>query len=186
VIVSPAIDGHDPEIRDVVRLPLGRFGDDRGDLTEVWRASWPMSAARQWNVVRTRAGVLRGVHVHPRHTDAFCVVNGTLCCGLFDARPDSSTVGRSVMLELDGESPELVTIPPGVIHGLAFVTDVTLVAGMDLEYDPADDLAIAWDDPGLGLTWPFDDPILSDRDRAGRALDEMLDELGWAVVSGDS
>jgi dTDP-4-dehydrorhamnose 3,5-epimerase len=184
--MSIAIEFPEPEIRDVVRLPLTSLGDDRGELTEVWRASWPTLAVRQWNVLHTRAGVLRGVHVHPRHTDVICVVSGNMSCGLFDARPGSPTVGRSDMLELAGESPELVSIPPGVAHGFAFVTDSTLLNGMDLEYDPADDLAIAWDDPSLGLSWPFDDPIMSARDRAGPALAERLEELGWAVVSGDS
>ena len=175
----------EPEIRDVARVPLTTFGDDRGDLAEMWRESWPISPLRQWNVVRTMAGVVRGVHVHPWHTDAICVVTGRVSCGLFDARPDSPTSGRSVMLELDAEALELVMIPPGVMHGFAFVTDTVLLNAMDREYDPSDDIAIAWNDPGLGLSWPFDNPILSARDQNAGPLAEILDDLGWSVLSAD-
>jgi dTDP-4-dehydrorhamnose 3,5-epimerase len=45
--------------------------DDRGWISEIFRQEWPTGVAPvQWNAVRSMAGVLRGVHVHVRHTAA--------------------------------------------------------------------------------------------------------------------
>jgi dTDP-4-dehydrorhamnose 3,5-epimerase len=32
-------------------------------------------------------------------------------------------------------------------------------------YDPADEVGVAYDDANLGIRWPVQDPVLSDRDR---------------------
>jgi dTDP-4-dehydrorhamnose 3,5-epimerase len=37
-------------------------------------------------------------------------------------------------------------------------------------YDPTSERTIAWDDPGIGIEWPIENPQLSDKDRVGRLL----------------
>ena len=41
-----------------------------------------------------------------------------------------------------------VFIPPGVAHGFASLTDLTLTYLVDSYYNPDDELGVAWDDPG--------------------------------------
>ena len=38
-------------------------------------------------------------------------------------------------------------IPPGVAHGFAALTDMTITYLVDGYYNPADELGVAWDDP---------------------------------------
>ena len=56
-------------------------------------------------------------------------------------------------------------IPPGVAHGFAALTDITMTYQVDRYFDPADELGVAWDDPDIGAPWDVDDPILSARDQ---------------------
>ena len=40
-------------------------------------------------------------------------------------------------------------------------------------YVPSSELGVRWDDPDLGIPWPVQAPILSDRDRGHRRLSEL-------------
>jgi dTDP-4-dehydrorhamnose 3,5-epimerase len=45
-------------------------------------------------------------------------------------------------------------------------------------YDRADEIAVAWDDPEVGIEWPPDmELVASDRDRTAPALAAIRDEL---------
>ena len=60
-------------------------------------------------------------------------------------------------------------IPPGVAHGFAALTDMTITYLVDGYYNPADELGLAWDDPAVDADWGVTDPILSGRDQANPA-----------------
>ncbi len=49
-------------------------------------------------------------------------------------------------------------IPPGVAHGFASLTDLTLWYLVDNYYNPEDELGVAWDDPVIGADWGVTDP----------------------------
>jgi dTDP-4-dehydrorhamnose 3,5-epimerase len=58
-----------------------------------------------------------------------------------------------------------VYIPPGVAHGFAARTDLTITYLVDGYYDPDDELGVRGDDPDIGADWGIDRPILSGRDQ---------------------
>ena len=66
-----------------------------------------------------------------------------------------------------------VYIPPGVAHGFASVTDMTITYMVDSYYNPADELGVAWDDPEIGADWGVSDPILSARDQENPRRSEI-------------
>jgi dTDP-4-dehydrorhamnose 3,5-epimerase len=60
---------------------------------------------------------------------------------------------------LDDESHHQLFVPVGFGHGFAVLSetaDVTYLCSST--YDPATESGIAWDDPGVGVEWPVDDP----------------------------
>jgi dTDP-4-dehydrorhamnose 3,5-epimerase len=67
-------------------------------------------------------------------------------------------------------------IPPGCAHGFYVVSEVAQVQYKCTElYDPADEIAIAWNDAEAAIEWPVQGPpILSARDQAARPLREVL------------
>jgi len=70
------------------------------------------------------------------------------------------------VLGLGDDNEQGVYVPPGVGHGFAALTDLTLTYLVDGYYDPDDELGVAWDDPALGIDWGVAQPILSNRDQA--------------------
>lgn len=60
----------------------------------------------------------------------------------------------------------MLWVPPGFAHGYLVLSDVADVHyKVTAEYAPALDRGIRWDDPDIGIPWPFTTPILSDKDR---------------------
>jgi dTDP-4-dehydrorhamnose 3,5-epimerase len=168
-----------------VRLvELTAHHDDRGTFTELFRATWDTGLeAVQWNLVHSRPGVLRGVHVHVRHDDYLTVVRGRAIVGLADLRDDSPTAGAGCAVTLDADSPAAIAIPHGVAHGFLFPEAATHVYAVSHFWDPADELGCRWDDPGLRIPWPAEArPQLSPRDAALPSLAELREQLARAAV----
>jgi dTDP-4-dehydrorhamnose 3,5-epimerase len=143
------------------------FRDERGQFVESYRQEWiPGSAPMvQGNRADRQRGCLVGLHYHLHQADYWYVPAGRAHMVLHDLRRSTSTRGKSLSMELDGDEHRGVYIPPGVAHGFYALTDLTITYLVDRYYDPADELGVAWDDPTLGVDWPSDAPILSGRDR---------------------
>jgi len=92
---------------------------------------------------------------------------------LHDLRQGSPTDRVTEVLELSAESCRGVFIPPGVAHGFASLTDLTLTYLVDSYYNAGDELGVAWDDPVIAADWGVTDPVLSKRDQANPARDEL-------------
>jgi dTDP-4-dehydrorhamnose 3,5-epimerase len=163
----------------VRRIPFVHHPDTRGSLFEMFRASSEAGFTPvQWNVVRSHAGVLRGVHVHAVHSDYLVLVEGSALVGLRDLRSDSPTEGRAALVELRGDTSGALVVPPGVAHGFYFPEPSLHVYGVSHYWDPADELGCHWADPALGIPWPDVRPLLSDRDASAGTLGALRDALG--------
>ena len=146
--------------------PTGH-GDERGRFYETYRRSWfPMGREMlQANRSDKAAGAVVGLHYHLHQADYWQVTSGVARVVLHDLRVGSPTDGSTEVLELAGESARGVFIPPGVAHGFASLSELTLTYLVDQYYNPADELGVAWDDPEVGADWGVSEPILSERDR---------------------
>jgi len=145
--------------------PLVERADPRGTLTELFRAEWGTGVAPlQWNFVRSVAGVLSGVQVHPRHADYLIVLEGCATIGLVDLRPGSPTERLAACVDLAAGAPRAIVIPAGVAHGFYFDVPSLHLYGVDHYWDPEDELGCRFDDPGLGLHWPATPKLVSERD----------------------
>lgn len=155
--------------------------DNRGVFTELFREEWvPGVRPIQWNAVHSKAGVLRGVHVHPRHTDYLTMASGEMTLGLCDLRPESPTFRLALTLELAADNPKAAIVPPGVAHGFYFVEDSIHVYAVSHYWDLADELGCRWDDPALGIPWQHETAQISVRDEALQSLAELEAELAAA------
>jgi dTDP-4-dehydrorhamnose 3,5-epimerase len=161
--------------RGVTIRPLEPHHDRRRWLVEAFRESWaPGVDGAQVNITWSRAGTLRGSHVHGEHADYFVLASGRAAVGIRDVRKRSATFGMTALVELSSESPSAMTVPPGVLHGLYFPVDSILLTVESRVYDPLEEIRCRWDDPELELPWPFSAPILSDADRGAQSYREML------------
>jgi dTDP-4-dehydrorhamnose 3,5-epimerase len=155
---------------------LAVFKDGRGDLTEVYREEWSICGApKQWNVVRSLPGTLRGVHVHNFHADYLFVADGHMVLGIHDIRADSPTRGWGMLVDLKGDAFKTIYLPPGVAHGFYFPVPTTYFYALSHHWTPDDELGCSWNAPELGLHWPAEAPVLSQRDQNAGSYRQMVD-----------
>jgi dTDP-4-dehydrorhamnose 3,5-epimerase len=148
-------------------------GDERGLFVETYRREWLPGSREmiQGNRADRQAGAVVGLHFHRFQSDYWYVPHGLARVVLHDLRPASPTSGATLVLDLGGapggtHDHRGVHIPPGVAHGFAALTDMTITYLVDGYYDPADELGLAWDDPAVDADWGVTEPVLSGRDRS--------------------
>jgi dTDP-4-dehydrorhamnose 3,5-epimerase len=147
--------------------------DGRGRLGEVFRQEWsPTLRPLQWAVISSRANVLRGVHVHPKHDDYLVVLSGHAAIGLADMRPEGEGF-TPMVVEMSGDDLSALAIPHGIAHGFYFYEDTLVLLGASEYYDPADELPCRWDDPDLAIPWPDVSPVISERDARAPGYAEL-------------
>lgn len=160
---------------------LRRFdthSDHRGTFSEVFRSSWQVGTEPvQWNVVSSGGDVLRGVHVHVRHSDYLAVVAGRATIGLKDLRAGSPTHNATALVPMSSGTFGGLTIPPGVAHGFWFHEPSIHIYAVSHYWDPEDELGCHWADPDLAIPWPQGAVTLSARDEAAQPLSDLLAEL---------
>lgn len=151
------------------------FGDARGVFCETYHAERYRAAGIdavfvQDNVSRSGRGTLRGLHFQaPPHAQAKLVscLDGAVFDVAVDLRAGSPTYGRWFGAELTAENMRQMYVPEGFAHGFVVTSESALFAykcsGL---YAPHAEGSIAWDDPDVGVAWPAERPVLSDKDAA--------------------
>ncbi len=142
-------------------------GDARGLFVETYRRNWFPDGREmvQSNRADRQSGAVVGLHYHLHQADYWYVPFGTARVVLHDLRVGSPTDGNTWCLDLSGDEHLGVFIPPGVAHGFAALTAMTITYLVDGYYNEADELGVAYDDPDIGADWGVTDPILSKRDQ---------------------
>lgn len=165
-------------ILDVVHVELDAHEDSRGRFVEMYRRSWfPLGREMvQSNRSEKRKGTLVGLHFHLHQADYWCLSAGRARIVLHDLRRGSDTERVTELVELEDDTHGIL-IPPGVAHGFAALSDVTLTYLVDSYYNPADELGVAWDDPEIAADWGVDDPVVSERDRKNPRRSDIPDHL---------
>lgn len=177
------------EIPDVLVIRCRRFEDHRGYIFESYRRTAFAAAGLdlefvQENESTSGPGVLRGLHYQLAQPQGKLVrvVAGAAWDVAVDLRPGSPTFGRWTGRELRPDGT-LFWIPPGFAHGFCVLGDAaTMVYRCTDYYAPADQRSILWNDPDLGITWPIDDPVLSEKDAEAPSFQEVARELGERVA----
>jgi dTDP-4-dehydrorhamnose 3,5-epimerase len=161
----------EPTIAGVYIVEPSVHGDARGLFVETYRRSWIPGGREmiQANRADRAAGSIVGLHYHLHQADYWYVPFGRARVVLHDLRQGGPTDRATLVVDLgardDGSHDHRgVFIPPGVAHGFAALTDMTITYLVDGYYNPADELGVAWDDPEIGADWGVVDPVLSERD----------------------
>jgi dTDP-4-dehydrorhamnose 3,5-epimerase len=93
------------------------------------------------------------------------VLRGRIFDAVIDIRSNSPIFGKWTSTELGAEDKQMLWIPPGFAHGFCALTDETeVIYAVTAEYAPESERGILWNDPAVGIKWPVQAPILSDKD----------------------
>jgi dTDP-4-dehydrorhamnose 3,5-epimerase len=176
-------------IADLVLIELNVFRDERGWFIESYNqrtlakefAEIGVSLPRQFvqdNQSHSRKNVLRGLHYQRNNPQGklLRVVKGKIFDVVVDLRQESLTFGHWTGVELSGDEPTALWIPPGMAHGFYTLSDDVDVQYKCTEfYEPGDEACLLWNDAELAIKWPLiDEPIVSEKDRSGKTWKESF------------
>jgi len=90
-----------------------------------------------------------------------------------DIRPSSPTFRRWEAFQLSEDSATAIFLPAGIAHGFLTLephTEVNYFMGAAFVAEAA--RGIRWDDPAIGIDWPAQPALISERDRSFPLLDQ--------------
>ena len=134
----------------------------------------------QDNYSHSGKGTVRGLHAQLRTPQAklMRVVAGAIFDVAVDIRVGSPTFGRWFGETLSSDNFKQLFIPEGFVHGFAVLSNFAEIEyKCSAFYDPADEIAVRWDDSTIGIEWPGRTPTRSARDAAASPLADLHDRL---------
>ncbi len=171
---SDTLERRETSLPGVCELRPRIFRDARGFFMETYHSAEFAKAGItdvfvQDNHSQSAMGTLRGLHYQLNRPQAkLCrVVEGEALDVAVDIRVGSPTFGRWASVLLSAHECNQVYIPRGFAHGfVALAERIQLLYKCSDFYDPADEQGIAWNDPGLAISWGITEPLLSAKDSA--------------------
>lgn len=167
-------------IPDVLIIEPKVFGDERGFFYESFNAAAFEAATgleRQFvqdNHSKSQRGVLRGLHYQIQQPQGKLVrvVAGEVFDVAVDLRKSSPSFGRWFGTHLSAQNQRQLWIPEGFAHGFVVLSESAEFLYKTTDYyAPEHERSLLWNDPELGIQWPFDEaPQLSAKDQAGKLL----------------
>ncbi len=132
----------------------------------------------QDNISKSVQNTLRGLHAQIRQPQGklIGVIEGEVFDVAVDIRKNSPTFGKWTSALLSADNFKRMYVPPGFAHGFCVVSRTAVVEYKCTDfYDPADEVTILWNDPGLAISWPVKNPILSGKDARGEKLSDLIE-----------
>ena len=174
------------EIPDVILIEPKVFEDERGFFMETYKKEdfdekvGIKGEFIQDNHSKSEYGVLRGLHYQKEpYAQAKIVrcVRGAIYDVAVDLRKNSPTFGRYVSVELSEENKFMVYVPKGFAHGFLVLSEnAEVIYKVDNVYAPGYETGLIWNDEDIGIKWPVDNPIISQKDRNLLTLKELIEK----------
>jgi len=170
-------------IADLIVINIDHFEDERGFFIESWNKRDFAEAGIGLDFVqdshsRSSRGVIRGLHYQDMRAPMAKLVRctfGRILDVAVDLRMSSPTFGKWFGVELSADNKQQLLVPVGFAHGFAAISETCEVQYKQSGfYKPEAEGGIAWNDPDIGIEWPFRDPILSRRDQNAMRLKEYI------------
>ncbi|WP_454870780.1 dTDP-4-dehydrorhamnose 3,5-epimerase [Priestia megaterium] len=177
------------KFEDAVLIEPKVFGDHRGFFTESYNKEMfeqngiDMEFIQDNHSLSQQPGTLRGMHYQlndKAQTKLVRVTQGAIYDVILDIRKGSPTYGEWQGFILSADNKRQLLVPKGFAHGFCTIVENTEVQyKVDELYSPEHDRGIAWNDPALNIDWPFNSPVLSDKDTKHPTLAEADNNFTW-------
>ena len=126
-------------------------------------------------------GIIRGLHFqYPPHAEAKLVraASGEIFIVIVDLRKGSDMFGKWESHIISEENKQMIFAPRGIAMGMCTLSDnCTLLYKMDNYYSPENQGEIKWDDPDIGIDWPINGPVISERDAKAQSFSQFKEKF---------
>ena len=161
------------------------FKDERGYFVETYNQNDFKEAGLnmvfvQDNQSMSVKGVLRGLHFQKQYPQGKLVraIRGAVFDVAVDLRANSKTYGKWFGVELTAANKKQFYIPEGFAHGFLVLSDEAEFAYKCTDfYHPGDEGGLAYNDPEIGIDWPFEEGvelIISEKDKKWSGLKDTF------------
>jgi dTDP-4-dehydrorhamnose 3,5-epimerase len=178
-------------LKGVYLINLEQRGDNRGWFArffcphEFEQHGLCADIAQMNNSLNKYKGTLRGLHYQlaPKAENKIIrCIRGAFFDIVVDLRPDSPTFLKNFSVELSAENRTTLYVPAGCATGLLTLADDTESIYLTTEfYSPEHERGLRYNDPKLGLRWPSEPVVISDKDLKHPDFDPAihLPKQGW-------
>ncbi len=178
-------------IPEVIEVIPPKSGDHRGFFSETFKRSAFESEGIfiDWlqdnQSYSAPEGTVRGLHlqVPPSAQDKLVrVLRGAIFDVAVDMRKGSPSYGRWVGVELSTEKWNQLLVPRGFAHGfMTLLPDTEVHYKVSAPWSRADERAIRWDDPAIGIAWPKTGApaTLSGKDEAAEGISAFTSPFAY-------
>lgn len=121
--------------------------------------------------------VLRGLHFQWEKPQGklIRVTAGTAYVVEVDIRPGSPTLGKWFGIELSSQNRTVLWVPPGFANGFCALSEwVEMQYKCTAVWNKYGESSILWNDPAIGINWPVENPLLSEKDASAKTLEQWL------------
>ena len=160
-------------LEGVLLLKPTIYNDDRGYFFESFKENifdkigLNLKFIQDNEVYSNNIGIIRGLHYQLKNPQGKLVhvVSGAIRDVIVDIRTNSPGFGKSIIIDIDSRSHNMVYIPEGFAHGYLVVEKNTIVHYKCTNYyDTNSEFGILWNDKDLNIDWGVSNPVLSDKD----------------------
>jgi len=161
-------------LRGAYVIDLEKIGDERGFFARAFCAEQFRKHDLVDNFVQfnnslaEKKGTLRGLHYQfaPKaEVKLVRCIRGSLLDVIVDVRKDSPTFLQHFGIELSAENRSMLYVPKGFAHGFITLEDQTeTMYFVDEPFAPDFERGLRWNDPALGIRWPVEVTVISDKD----------------------
>jgi len=157
-------------------IDLEKLGDDRGFFARLFCENEFSALGLEGRFVQinnslsAKRGTLRGMHFQlPPASEVKIVrcIKGALYDVIVDLRPNSPTFKKWFGTELNGENRRMIYVPKGFAHGfITLENDTEAIYLVSAIYQPTLERGLRFNDPSIGIEWPFTPLEISKKDQS--------------------
>ena len=167
---------HELSLKGAFLIELEKIEDERGFFARSWDKEIFEKNGLNSNIVQCnisfnkKKGTVRGIHFQKYpHEEAKIVrcTKGKAFEVLVDIRENSGSFHKWTSVDLSEGKSEVLYVPEGFALGFQTLSDTTeLLLQMSEYFQPESTLGIKWNDPKIGIKWPLECTVISNKDES--------------------
>lgn len=156
--------------------------DKRGDLFTIWEEKdfLPNIKFIHDKVATSKKDVLRGLHGDDKSWKLITCLHGEIFLAVVDFRMESKNYLKWESYTLNDKNKKMILVPPMFLNGHLVLSESAVFYykwAYEGDYpDVNDQISVHCKNSSIGIKWPMDKPILSERDNA---LDQFTNYGGY-------